>query len=96
VFNELVDYNTPLPSDFGEVTVKESEDDYSKSFGEHNAENELHGRGIERMSDGFIFVACYKASYKSIGSRIIIGDDGNFSVGECYLVGEDETKFRGT
>jgi hypothetical protein len=71
---------------FGERTCKLSVGNHCMHFGEHNADNELHGRGIRIGRNGVIGIAHFRNGYDDTpGNYISIGSGGEFVVGENYL-----------
>ncbi len=56
-----------------------------EKIGEHNSNNNLHGRGIYIHSSGFIYIGYWNNGEFAPGSYIHIFSDGEFRVGESYL-----------
>jgi hypothetical protein len=55
-------------------------------FGEMNADNKFHGRGIVINSDGDIFIGyCKNGDWRAPGKFIWIFIGGEFEVGERYM-----------
>lgn len=52
-----------------------------QQFGEHNAQNNLHGRGISLYTDGFIRIQYWENGQDVAGNYIEIYKDGRFVVG---------------
>ncbi len=53
-------------------------------FGEVNKGNNLHGRCIQILNDGWILIGYFEDGLDSTGNYITIWSDGVFRVGEKY------------
>ena len=74
--------------------VKQGGNNY---FGEINAANQQNGRCILIDSDdGCITVAYYKDGSDAVGNYLLIWNDGDITVGECYESNDRLINFRGT
>ncbi len=64
-------------------------------FGEMNANNNLHGRGICIYPDGYIHIGYWNNGDLAPGKYIHIFSKGKFDVGELYLK-DGKSCWRGT
>ncbi len=72
-------------SGFMGICGKYTKDKYEDYFGEHNEENNLHGRGIIILPNCHIDIGFYNNSDYAPGNYIEIFSDGDVDVGEIYL-----------
>ena len=70
---------------FNLATTKISSTGMSKSFGEHDANNKLHGKGITIYSHGTICIGYNNSGSPAMGKHYInICNDGEFKVTEVF------------
>ena len=66
-----------------------------RSFGEVNADSNLHGRGIQIYPSGEIYIGYFNNYHCAPGRYINIWSNGEFRVGEVYFK-DGEMRARGT
>ena len=64
-------------------------------IGERNADNKIHGRGIDMYSNGYCYIAHFEKNTLDRGNYVTIHSGGSVDLGACYTK-DGRLCFRGT